>query len=669
MAGALSFIRHLGEIACENSAVLLACVQTPTIPAVTMPPVAPQDSGSAPRVKLLALHRQRLWQILIVAIAAFALIALMNLARGRLLFVVLHGSIIGLLLLAAWWNRRGQPDRVVQFMVVVLMFGLSAIMAADQGLFDESVLAYPTLLILAGMYGSWRLLALLTGLMLTALITLYALGQLGWLHNAALPIGPPRLIGLCVILLVTGFFVYLLASDLSNTMQQLETEKRALQVSHERIEVLAQRDSLTGLPNRSLAKDRLDRMLSRAGRENRMVAVMFLDVDDFKTINDSLGHPAGDDLLRQIGTRLQACVRGSDTVARIAGDEFLILIGDLESERDLSGIVAQIMQSTERTFSLDGMDVAVTLSLGVTVAPRDGNEIDVLLKNADLAMYRAKDSGRNTYRFFDSSMTESVVEQLLIASGLRTALARGEMQVHYQPEFDLRSGRVVGAEALLRWWHPELGLVSPARFIPIAERSGLINDLGQWVLQQACASAQGWRRQGLGDLTVAVNVSALQFHREHIERTVAQTLSACEVPPGTLVLELTESMLMAEARHLDDALQALAALGVKIAIDDFGTGYSNLSYLSRFAVHRLKIDQSFVQKMADSPQDQQLVRAIIEMAHCLDMAVVAEGIEDHDTLERLSAFGCEFAQGFHWSPALPAHEFVAFVRERNQVAA
>jgi diguanylate cyclase (GGDEF)-like protein len=485
------------------------------------------------------------------------------------------------------------------------------------------------------------------------------------LRSVADPFNLGRAVILATILAVTGFFVWLLSGDLRQAMAQLEAEKQALITSHERIEVLAHRDTLTLLPNRTLAKDRLAQLLLQSQRERSMVAVMFLDLDNFKTVNDSLGHTTGDRLLCLVAERLSASLRASDTLARLSGDEFLILLGGIRSDEAITAATSHVMQLLEQAFSLEELDVVVTTSLGIAVSPRDGTEVDVLLKNADLAMYQAKGAGRNTFRFFDPSMNESVVEHLHMASGLRTALARGELQVHYQPQFDLRSSRIIGAEALLRWQHPSLGFIPPNRFIPVAERTGLINEMGAWVLRRACEDVQSWRAQGLGDLTVAVNVSPIQFHRDSIEREVTNALVACQLPPHALELELTESLLVADAQHLSEMLQRLRAQGVQIAIDDFGTGYSNLGYLQRFAVHRLKIDQSFVRKMGTSAHDEGIVRAIIEMAHCLGLEVVAEGVEDAAMLQMLQSFGCEFGQGFHWSPALPTGEFMAFVRNHH----
>ena len=611
-------------------------------------------------------QQRRLQQLLWVLLAVFGLLVLMNLSSGRMRSAGLEGLVMLALALALHWNRREQAARAVGLTVSTLMVGLFALMLNNQGLYDEAPMAFPALLLFTGLFGFRRMFWVLVASMLVVVALLFHLHQLDVFHSA--PVVPmdwrrPFVIGL--IVLVTGLFAWLLTSDLAQAMRQLESEKRALEESHARIEVLAQRDSLTGLPNRALARDRLGTLLRQAHRNGCMVAVMFLDLDNFKTINDSLGHAAGDDLLCQVAAKLRACVRETDTVARVSGDEFLILLGDLQDEDAIVAVVAKVTHLLGRAFVLDGIEVLVTASLGIAVAPRDGDDGDALLKNADMAMYQAKDFGRNTFCFFDASMNESVVEHLHIASGLRAAQSQGELQLHYQPQFDLRSGRILGAEALLRWKHPELGMIPPGKFIPVAERSGLINEVGAWVLRQACADAQAWRGAGLGALNVAVNVSPLQFRRDDIEREVGKALAASGLPAAALELELTESLLVADARNIGDVLQRLSSQGVRIAIDDFGTGYSNLGYLRRFAVHRLKIDQSFVRRMRANAHDEGLVRAIIEMAHCLDLQTVAEGVEDAETLERLHAFGCEIGQGFHWSPALPVEAFVAFVRERQ----
>lgn len=617
----------------------------------------------APPAMLRALQQRRLRQIVWVLAGVFGLLAVINFGLGAYRIAGFEAAILAVLLLAAYWNGRGLLERAGALALTVLMLGLCVLAAGNQGLFDEALMAFPALLLFAGMFGFRRAFAVLAIAMVAVVAGLFVLHQGGILESV--PVAPltwRRPFSLGVVIAVTGLVAWLVSSDLHHTMRQLASEKWALQESHARIEVLAQRDSLTGLPNRTLARERLGFLLQQTQRNGGMVAVMFLDLDNFKTINDSLGHAAGDDLLCQVADTLRACVRASDTVARVSGDEFLILLGDLQDEEAIVAVVAKVTHLLGQAFTIEGVQVLATASLGIAVAPRDGDLADVLLKNADTAMYQAKDAGRNTFCFFDASMNESVSEHLQLASGLRAALAAGELQLHYQPQFDLHSGRILGAEALLRWQHPELGWIPPGKFIPVAERSGLINELGAWVLRQACRDAQAWRRDGLGDLRVAVNVSPLQFRRDGIEREIAQALLASGLPASALELELTESLLVADARNIGEVLQRLGAQGVQIAIDDFGTGYSNLGYLRRFSVHRLKIDQSFVRRMCANAHDEGLVRAIIEMAHCLDLQTVAEGVEDSQTLERLHAFGCEYAQGYHWSPAVPAEAFVDYVR-------
>jgi diguanylate cyclase (GGDEF)-like protein len=617
---------------------------------------------------VLTLPQRRLQQILWAVMAAFGTAALMSLSKDGYTSVALELAAVAVLGLAYRWNQRGRQARASRWMLGTLIAGIFALMATGEGLYDEGTLAFPAILIFAGMFGNRRMLLVLMGWLQTGLVALYLLHHSGVIRAAAVPVDLQRLVMMAAILAAIGFFVWLLTSDLHQTLAQLAAEKEALAQSYERIDLLAHRDPLTHLPNRALAKNLLEQLLAQAQRNQCMVAALYLDLDNFKTVNDSLGHAVGDELLCLVAERLGTGLHECNTVARLSGDEFLILLGGIHTEEAVAASAARVLQLLAQPFALQGLDVVVTTSLGIAVAPRDGADVDELLKNADLAMYRAKDSGRNAFRFFDASMNENVVEHLHLASGLRTALAQDELQVHYQPQFELHSGRIIGAEALVRWKHPTLGFVPPSKFIPVAERTGLINEMGAWVLLRACRDAKAWRQQGLGDLTVAVNVSPLQFHRDNIEREVANALAACQLPASALELELTESLLVADAHHLSEVLQRLRAQGVQIAIDDFGTGYSNLAYLQRFAVHRLKIDQSFVRRMGSSPHDEGIVRAIIEMAHCLGLQVVAEGVEDAAMLHRLQGFGCEFGQGFHWSPALPADGFAAFVQRHQGVA-
>ena len=510
----------------------------------SLPATPPQSPGT-----VLTLQQRRVQQILWAVMAAFGIAALMSFSKGGYTSVALELVALALLGLAYRWNQRGELARASQWMLATLIAGIFGLMAAGEGLYDEGTLAFPAILIFAGMFGSRRMLWVLMAWLQGALVLLFVLHQTGVIRAASAPVDLQRLVMMVAILAAIGFFVWLLTGDLHSTLAQLASEKEALAESHQRIDVLAHRDTLTQLPNRTLAKDRLEQLLLQARRDQRMVAALYLDLDNFKTVNDSLGHAVGDELLCLVAERLGSGLRDGDTVARLSGDEFLILLGNVHNEEAVAASARQVLQLLARPFPLQGLDVVVTTSLGIAVAPRDGSDVDELLKNADLAMYRAKDSGRNAFRFFDASMNENVVEHLHMASGLRTALAQEELQVHYQPQFDLRSGRIIGAEALLRWKHPVLGFIPPYKFIPVAERSGLINEVGAWVLHRACMDAQSWRAQGLGDLAVAVNVSPLQFHRDSIEHEVAHALAACQLPASALELELTESLLVADAQH------------------------------------------------------------------------------------------------------------------------
>lgn len=633
----------------------------PPTPFAMASPTAPADN--TPR--MVVLRQRRLRQILWALWGAITLSTLVSVSRGSVLVALVQVAAMGVLLLAYRLNQRHQPQQAAAILLTTLVLLLSGLIAVGEGLYDEAVMALPGLLVFAGMLGSARLFAALLSGMVAMLAGVYALNASGWVSHSALALGPGRLLNLLAVLCVTAFFVWLLVRDLHRAMARMEDNQQRLMQSHAHIEVLAHQDLLTELPNRTLACDRLEHMLAQGRRQHGMTAVLFLDLDDFKTINDSLGHAAGDALLRQVAQRLRQQLRDSDTVARLSGDEFLLLLGELHDEKAAAHAAAKVLEQLAQPFSVQGMEVLVTASLGAAVAPRDGDSVDALLKHADLAMYRAKDGGRNAFRFFDPRMNETVVEHLHMAAGLRAAMRNAELRVHYQPQIDLRSGRIVGAEALVRWIHPSLGYIPPNKFIAVAERTGLINELGGWVLEQACQHARAWHENGLGPLDIAVNVSPVQFRRDDIEREVSKALARSGLPAQHLELELTESLLVADNEHVGALLQRLRALGVKIAIDDFGTGYSNLAYLQRFAVQRLKIDQSFVRRMASNAHDEGIVRAIIEMAHCLQLEVVAEGVETPVEMERLRAFGCEFAQGYHWSPALDAAAFEAFV-QRHQ---
>ncbi len=437
--------------------------------------------------------------------------------------------------------------------------------------------------------------------------------------------------------------------------------------AEKQIEFLAYRDVLTGLPNRLLLQDRFSQATAHADRSRSKVALLFLDLDNFKTINDSLGHAVGDALLREIASRLGLCVRETDTISRQGGDEFLIVLSDLAGNEAIPPVLLKIREHLQTPFVCDGHELTTSASIGVALYPDDGRDFETLLKKADTAMYRAKDAGRNHYRFFDELMNVEAVEHLRIKSGLRRALAQGEFELHYQPQFELASDRVIGVEALIRWRHPEEGLISPARFIPVAEDSGLIVPIGEWVIQEACRQAVVWRAAGLPPLVMAVNLSAVQFRRGDMPQTIAQALQSTGFDPHLLELELTESILIRDTETVLGSVRQLKQLGVKLSIDDFGTGYSSLSYLKRFDVDKLKIDQSFIRDLATDPDDAAIVRAIIQMGVSLNLRTLAEGVEDAATLVLLREFACDEAQGYHFARPMEAQAFAGFMA-RSQAA-
>lgn len=628
----------------------------------------PDPLPSSPSVRLgLALQPRRLVQMLAALMAALTLGLLISVSKQHWWSSALLGLALGALGVA-YHHNQGRLARAATTMLLTLTMAVSGLVFISQGIHDEAVLAFPGILIFASMFSSRRVfvgLLVAIGLVLAAVV---ALNLAGWHTNVVQANGWGRLANVLSILSVTAFFIWLMAGDLRRALARLATDNERILESHAKIEILAHHDTLTQLPNRALAKDRLLQIMAVSRRKASLAAVLFLDLDHFKTVNDSLGHSAGDQLLCLVADRLVAAVRESDTVSRQGGDEFLILLGDLDDEEAATVATTKIMAQLCTPFVVNGQEVLATGSVGIAVFPKDGTDADTLLKNADLAMYRAKDSGRNAFRFFDPEMNRSVVEHLQLTAGIRAALTNGEFRVYYQPQFALATGRIVGAEALIRWKHPTLGYIPPMKFIPVAERSGLINDIGAWVLETACRQTKAWQEAGLNDLVIAVNVSPVQFRRDNIEREVVDTIHACGLEPSCIELELTESLLVADSTHLSGVLNRLHALGIKFAIDDFGTGYSNLGYLKRFAVERLKIDQSFVRQITEDAHNDGIVRAIIEMAHCLEMEVVAEGVEDAATLQRLLELGCEFGQGYLWSPALPPQEFAAFVRAHQTQA-
>jgi len=569
---------------------------------------------------------------------------------------------LGAMGLVLWLVHDRRRSAAVALLLTSLMGMVGLLMWQNGGLRDTSLLAFPCLLVLAAMMGSGRLYVALFATMIGLVGLVLAANVSGWHVNELPPLSANTFVDIAAVLSVTCVIAWLMASDMRSALDAVNAHNTQMAATQARMELMATHDALTGLPNRSLVRDRFEQAAAIARRAGHGVAMLYLDLDNFKNVNDTLGHSSGDTLLRQVSDRLSALLRTADTVARLGGDEFLLLVPEVTDADSVGDIADKVVAGLMAPFDVIGMQIFSGCSLGVTMFPADGEDFDSLLKKADIAMYRAKESGRNAYRFWDGEMNASVVEHVELLSALRTALAQREFTLSYQPQFDLRTGRLIGAEALIRWRHPDKGPISPARFIPLAERSGLIVPIGEWVLQEACAQAQRWRTAGWTDLTVSVNVSPVQFRRGSVETSVAQALADSGLPSANLELELTESLLIQDSLQLAESLASLRRMGVRFAIDDFGTGYSNLAYLKRFEVERLKIDQTFVRRLTDDVQDQAIVRAIVQMASSLNLYTVAEGVEDAATLALLGDLGCQQGQGFHWSPAVPASEFEAFLR-------
>lgn len=435
--------------------------------------------------------------------------------------------------------------------------------------------------------------------------------------------------------------------------------------NEETIKQLAFYDALTGLPNRFLFNDRLGQELANARRHKELLSVFFVDLDRFKVVNDSLGHDTGDLLIREVSKRLKEIIREGDTACRLGGDEFLMLFPDISSVKDISAVAKKILDKLSEVFVLNDNEVYITASIGISIFPENGDSIEALAKNADAAMYYAKDQGRNNYQFYSESINANAIERIRMQGNLRKAVKQNQITVHYQPQIDLRSGRIVGAEALARWHHPEYGYVSPREFIPLAEELGLISSIGEFLLFTACAQNKLWQQAGFPPIRMAVNISTYQFVQKGFVKLLERVLNEIDIAPQYLELEFTESVVMKNSELISSTLEEVKSLGIQCSIDDFGTGYSSLNYLKYLPINRIKLDRLFISSLTTDHNDDAISKAVITMAHELNLKVTAEGVETAQQLEFLRSHGCDEAQGFLFSKAVPAKDFLKLLRNEQ----
>ncbi len=584
------------------------------------------------------------------------LLLALSFASGGVKLILICGCIA--LVVSAGLAFAQKPLSSAYILLWSMTIMLTTLAFYSGGIRDLAVLGYPGVLVFAAILGDLSLFISLAGAILMSCSGLVAFAIFGWYQPHIPATGWNSLVYVCVILAVSGFSVYLLSRDLHRLMRALQLENIRVHESQQELLRLTQHDQLTGLPNRSMAEPAFKQLLHDCQQRQERLVMLFLDLDYFKPVNDSLGHSAGDLLLQQLAMRLQQNLSPADFICRFGGDEFLCLFPGIASDAEVIAHAENLLKQTSRHFDILQTQVEISGSVGIVVVPRDGVEFSSLLKKADMAMFQAKNSGRNSWRFYDEAMDKANVDKFNLLQKLRQALKEQQFQLYYQPKINLQTGQIFSAEALVRWPQPDGSFISPSQFINLCEESGLINELGHWVLVEACKACKRWQQSGFNAMTVAVNLSFVQFRDGLLEQKVQQALREAGLAAKDLELELTESLLIGEGDLISQQLARLGELGVSFAIDDFGTGYSNLGYLRRFNATTLKIDQSFIRSLCLSDRDEPLVHAIIQMGHSLGLQIVAEGVEDEATLQRLIDLGCDAAQGYYWAKPLEESEFL-----------
>lgn len=621
--------------------------------------------SSASGQDIRSILERRATQLILLALSAAFTICIVAYIEQSWLPLFMLMSSIPMLLCCYWLAVNKRTQLAAEALIWILAVLALSILWVSNGHYDSGLMALPCILIFAAMVGSQR--------SFNAVLVLFILNILamGYAQSSGLMVfnlsfhDSTRPITTVIILLVSGLAVRLLISDYINTIRNLNTENVKVKESEKAIAFLANHDNLTELPNRTLARDRFEQAVQRLTRNNsdKKIALIFIDLDDFKTINDSLGHETGDRYLVAIAERLRDATRACDTVCRLGGDEFLLILEGLSDERDVSNIAGTIQERVSRPVITGQHKLVCSASIGISVYPNDGVRYDELVKKADIAMYRSKEVGRNTFHYYSPTMNSDALERMQLLEDLRTALKHDELYVEYQPIVLLNTGKIVGAEALVRWQHPERGLIRPDIFIPLAEKSGLIVEIGAWVLERACRDIADLQQKYTPEFRVAVNVSTIQLKRDDFKERVKAILAEVPISPNSLELEITESELLSDSPEFDDAVEQLKLMGISLAIDDFGTGYSNLGYVQKIKVAKLKIDRSFVTGIEGNLDNQAIVRAVHNIADGLIMNTVAEGVESTQELDFLKQLGITHGQGYLWSRPISIKSLIRLLQD------
>lgn len=616
---------------------------------------------------VISLSQQRAQRLFQIAIACFLAIGMASLvAKGSTLPILLGAMFF--LLVSSVFAWRGKTMIAASILLLDLTVMLSVLVWVSGGVHDIAMLGYPMVLVLAAILGNTYLFLILLGL-----IALYSSAiVLLTIEGSFLMVFPTitysHLVFVNGILLVTGFGVYLLVRDLHNLMSSLKEENALVRRREQQIVELANQDQLTGLPNRRYAENTFDEMADLAEQNNETLVIFFFDLDNFKPVNDSLGHAAGDELLQQLAARLQKVADKNDVLCRFGGDEFIWLksissTDEKDLERQMTANANELLVTALQPFFIMQNKIDISGSVGIAIAPEHGNTFFDLCRSSDLAMYHAKTKGRNTYSFYSEDLNRVSIDRYQLLKNMRNALYDNRFEVWYQPKIELATNKIIACEALIRWPQSDGSFIGPDRFIPVAESSGLITEIGAWVLEQACRDCMYWQREGYKDVRVAVNVSYVQFRAGSFPQLVEQVLRKTGLAAQMLELELTESLLINDEDEVQKQLNELSSMGVTIAIDDFGTGYSNLGYLRSFNARALKIDKSFVLALGVSKRDEPLVKAMIQIAQSLGLSTIAEGVEDEESLTKLRSLECTVGQGYLWSPALPLSTWLEFMQQ------